>query len=119
MPTRLTCVTPPPAPGADRTSAQTTPYCSPGAASAGTATVILATLVPPAGRTAAPGTTDVQLESSLAVWPSAPRNVPLSMVAAEEYSATLAVESVELGTCIRRLMTAPGRRRRTVYCTPR
>jgi len=38
MPTRLTWMTPP-SPGAEPVSAQTTPYCSPGAASRGTDTV--------------------------------------------------------------------------------
>ena len=110
MPTRLTWVTPPPALGAERASAQTTPYCSPGAASAGTEMVTVAVNFPPAGTSGWPGTTDVHEDRSLGVFPAAPRKNPLSILAAAAYKAMWAVEAVVLETSIRRLITAPGLR---------
>src|SRR5688572_26478343 len=103
MPTRLTCVTPPPAMGAERASAHTTPYCSPGAASAGAAIVTMPVSFPPAGTSGSPGTTDVHVESSLAACPVAPRKELFSMLAAEAYSWTRAVEAVVFGN-----LDAPG-----------
>ena len=49
IPTRLTCVTPSVPCGDERTSAQTTAYCSPGAASSGTTMCTVGSAWPPAG----------------------------------------------------------------------
>lgn len=110
MPTRLTSMTPPPTVGAERTSAQTTPYCSPGAASSGTAIVTVAIRRPPAGMSEAPGRTDVHVDRSFGVSPAEPRNEPCSIVAAAAYRTTCATEVVVLETSIRRSMTVPGAR---------
>src|SRR6266571_4772837 len=104
MPTRLTSTTPPAAAGAERDSAQTTPYCSPGAASLGTMTVTVAITRPPAGTSAAPGRTDVHVDTSFGVCPATPRNEPFAMVAAAAYRTMCCVEDVVLETSIRRWM---------------
>jgi hypothetical protein len=52
IPTLLTWASPPPDQGAERAPAQTTPYCSPGGASAGTLMVTTAVTRPPAGMSA-------------------------------------------------------------------
>ena len=96
--------------GAERASAQTTLYCSPGAASRGTVMVTVAVTRPPAGTSDAPGRTDVQVDKSFGVCPAAPRNTPFAMVAAAGYRTMCAVEAVVLETSIRRWMTVPGAR---------
>ncbi len=110
IPTRLTWVTPPSPLGAELASAHTTPYCSPGAASGGTAMVTVAVTVPSAGTSTVPGSTDVQLDRSLAVLPSAPMNSPSPMLAAAAYRVMSAGASVVLDTSIRRSITSPGGR---------
>ena len=100
MPTRLTWMTPPPAMGAERVSAQTMPYRSPGVASRGTTMVTLAVRSPPARTWAEPGLTDVHVDTSLGVCPEAPRNAPLEMKAAAAYKAMETGEDVVLDTWI-------------------
>src|SRR5450631_461123 len=110
MPTRLTSVRPPPAGGAERVSAQITPYCSPGDASCGTAIVTLAVRCPPARTSDAPGLTDVHVDRSSGVRPAAPTNEPLAIAAAAGYRLIGIVEAVVFETSIRRWTTVPGRR---------
>ena len=110
IPTRLTWRTPPSATGSERTSAHTTPYCSPGGASSGTLIVTVDVTRPPAGMSDAAGSTDVQSETSFGVCPAAPRKEPSSIVAAEEYRTTCIVESVVFETSTLRWMTVPGAR---------
>src|ERR1700676_829952 len=94
--------------GADRVSAQTTPYCSPGDASAGTAMVTAAVTSPPAGTFDEPGLTDVQVDKGFWMCPAAPRNAPFAMKALEEYRTMCTVEVVVLETSIPRWMSVPG-----------
>src|ERR1700694_2011019 len=103
-------MTPPPPVGDERTSAQTTPYRSPGAASCGTATLTVAVTVPPAGTFETPGRTDVHVDKAFWVCPGAPRNKLFVMMAAAGYRTMCAVEAVVLETSILRRMTIPGER---------
>ena len=71
--------------------------------------VTVAVARPPTGTSDARGSTDVQVDRSLGVWPAAPRNEPLTMVAAEGYKEYVrACESVVFESSISRSITVPG-----------
>src|ERR1700682_5119701 len=108
MPTRLTWVMPRPPDGAERVSAHTTPYCSPGDASRGTAMVTAAIACPPGEMSAALGSTDVHVDNSLGACSAAPTNSPCLIPAAAGYKRTCAVEAAVFEISIRRWMTVPG-----------
>jgi hypothetical protein len=96
--------------GSERASAHATAYCSPGAASSGTAILTTAVSFSPPAMSTVPGVMVVHLESSFAVSPSPPTKTPSSMAAADEYRATWRLEVVEFETSTRRSMTVPGAR---------
>src|ERR1700730_10534304 len=94
--------------GAERVSAHRTPYCSPGGASWGPATVTDAIVRPPGGTSEVTGSTDVHVDNSFGVCSAAPTNLPWLIAAASGYKRTCTVEAVVFEISIRRLITVPG-----------
>ena len=73
----------------------------------------------PAAMSISPGFTDVQVDTSLRVCPSAPRKEPSAIVAAAGYKTTCVVAAVVLETSIRRSMAVPRATWSTMYIRAR